>query len=290
MKLSHINKIKSNITIYSDKKTTNLLDGTYKSVYKGKSMNFENLRTYTLNDDVKDIDWKSSIRSGDLLVKQFIAEKKHNILIVLDSNIKMSADTDSHENKKTLATLIAGTIGYLAVKNGDFIGFIYQNQEKTIYKPFKDNLYSLEEYLCNYEKNTFSKENKIDKSLEFTYKNIKKKMIIFIITDLDGSNSIKQKTYKTLSSIHDVLLINIKDNFMFGEDIYDIENNQYLPNFLLKNIELNKIEKKLKQDILKETEKKLKQNKICSISISSQNQINNKIIELLEEHKYASNN
>ncbi len=290
MKLSHINKIKSNITIYSDKKTTNLLDGTYKSVYKGKSMNFENLRTYTLNDDVKDIDWKSSIRSGDLLVKQFIAEKKHNILIVLDSNIKMSADTYSHENKKTLATLIAGTIGYLAVKNGDFIGFIYQNQEKTIYKPFKDNLYSLEEYLCNYEKTTFSKENKIDKSLEFTYKNIKKKMIIFIITDLDGSNSIKQKTYKTLSSIHDVLLINIKDNFMFGEDIYDIENNQYLPNFLLKNIELNKIEKKLKQDILKETEKKLKQNKICSISISSQNQINNKIIELLEEHKYASNN
>ena len=75
MKLNYINKIKANISIYSAKKTSNILDGTYRSVYKGKSMNFENLREYVVNDDIKDIDWKSSARSGKLYVKQFIAEK-----------------------------------------------------------------------------------------------------------------------------------------------------------------------------------------------------------------------
>ena len=75
MNLKYINKIKANISIYSSKKSTNILDGTYKSIYKGKSTNFENLREYVINDDVKDIDWKSSARSGTLLVKQFIAEK-----------------------------------------------------------------------------------------------------------------------------------------------------------------------------------------------------------------------
>lgn len=290
MRLNYINKIKANLTIYSNQKTTNLLDGTYKSIYKGKSMNFENLRTYTLNDDVKDIDWKSSIRSGELLIKQFIAEKKHNILVVLDSNIKMEADTDLHENKKNIATFLAGTIGYLAIKNGDFVGFLYQNNEQTIFKPFKDNLFSLEKRLYNYEQTILSKNSNIDNLLEYAYKFIKKKMIIFIITDLEGSNKIKSKTYKSLSSQHDVLLININDNYMLGENIYDIDNNNYIPDFFLKDSNLNKIEKNLKQKLLKETEKKLKQNKICSVQISSLKQINIKITELLEEHKYASNN
>ena len=75
MKLNYVNKIKANISIYSSKKSTNLLDGTYKSIYRGKSMNFENLREYVMNDDIKDIDWKASARSGTLYVKQFIAEK-----------------------------------------------------------------------------------------------------------------------------------------------------------------------------------------------------------------------
>ena len=74
MKLKYVNKIKANIKVYANNKSSNILDGTYKSVYKGKSMNFEHLREYVINDDVKDIDWKSSARSGTLLVKQFISE------------------------------------------------------------------------------------------------------------------------------------------------------------------------------------------------------------------------
>ena len=107
MKLSYINQIKANISIYSNKKTTNILDGTYKSIYRGKSMNFENLREYVLGDDVKDIDWKSSARSGKILTKQFIAEKKHNIPLVMDTGAKMEADSDALESKKELALFSA---------------------------------------------------------------------------------------------------------------------------------------------------------------------------------------
>ena len=70
MNLKYINQVKANISIYSNKKSSNILDGSYKSVYRGKSMNFENLREYVINDDVKDIDWKASARSANLLVKQ----------------------------------------------------------------------------------------------------------------------------------------------------------------------------------------------------------------------------
>lgn len=97
---SYINKIKANITIYSTQKTSNILDGTYKSIYKGRSMNFEDLREYVIGDNVKDIDWKASARTNTILIKRFIAEKKHNILFVMDSGRKMLADTPKKNLKK----------------------------------------------------------------------------------------------------------------------------------------------------------------------------------------------
>lgn len=291
MKLNHINKIKANITIYTDKKTTNILDGTYKSVYKGKSMNFENLRSYVINDDIKDIDWKSSTRSGELLVKQFVAEKKHNILIIIDSGNKMNADTSLNENKKDIALLTAGTIAYVAITNGDYAGICYSTNEKIIYKPFKNNLYHLEEYLCEYETTKTTEPNyDINAILKNILKSIKRKLIIFVISDLEGINNIETKTLKNIKTVHDLLLININDHLLFGENNYDIEEEKYIPNILSKDPKLKELEKELIENILKENKKKLQKNKICNVEIKSKNEINNKIIELLEEHKYANRN
>lgn len=290
MKLNYINKIKANIAIYSNKKTSNILDGTYKSVYKGKSMNFENLREYVINDDIKDIDWKSSTRSGTLYVKQFIAKKKHNIMLVMDTGKKMDADTDLHENKKDIALFTAGTIGYLAIKNNDYVGMIYANKEKIEYKPFKNNLYNLEEYLCEYDKHASIKDSNINDILEYLNKNISKKMIIFVITDINGIESIKTKTLKKLNQRHDILVLNINDNLMLGENIYDVVQEEYVPEFLLNDTKLHEIEKQIKNEMLKKNIAKLKRNSVSESSISSKNEINYKIIKLLEEHKYASTN
>ena len=76
-----------------------LLDGSYRSIYKGKSMNFDDLREYIPGDNVKDIDWKASSRSKNLLVKQYIAEKKHNVLLVIDTNRKMLGASSKQEIK-----------------------------------------------------------------------------------------------------------------------------------------------------------------------------------------------
>ena len=288
MKLNYINKIKANISIFSTKKTTNILEGTYKSVYKGKSMNFENLREYVINDDIKDIDWKSSARTGTLLVKQFISEKKHNIMLLMDTGAKMDADTDMHESKKEIALYTAGTIGYLAIKNSDYIGMIYSKENGIQYEPFRYNLYNLEQYLENYDKYAFSGGTNINDICEYIYKNINKRMIIFIITDLAGLDSIESKKLKQLSQIHDVLIININDNYMFGHDIYDIHDNDYIPEMLLKDKKLNNIENEIRSELLKKNKNKLKKNNIGMTSISSIKDINSQIIGLLEEHRYAS--
>ena len=290
MKFKYINKIKANIYIYSNKKSANILDGTYKSVYKGKSMNFENLREYVINDDVKDIDWKASSRCGNLLVKQFVAEKKHNVLLLVDSGIKMKADTNKNISKKDVSLYTAGTIGYLTVKNGDYVGITYSNNNEIIYKPFKNNLYNLESYLNEYNK-IIENDNNIDinKMLEYVYKNIHKRMIIFVITDIDGINSISERTLKEITNMHDVLCININDNFMCGEEMYDIENKSYIPKLFLKDKKLKEKKKNIRENLINDNLKKLRKNKVSMTTISSNTEITNKLIKLLEEHRYASN-
>lgn len=288
MKLNYVNKIKANIAIYSNKKTNNILDGTYKSIYRGKSMNFENLREYVINDEIKDIDWKASAKTNTLYVKQFIAEKKHNILFIIDNDLKMTADTDQHENKKNIALFTAGTIGYLAIKNNDYIGMLYKDSKKINYRPFKNNLYNLEDYLCEYDKSTNSNDTDTNQLLEYAYKNISKRMIIVLITDINGVDSIKDNILKKLKIKHDLLIVNIADNYMTGNNVFDISNNKYITNFFLKDKKLNQVEKQIREEIMNNNKNKLQKNNVCITTISSLKEINFKTIRLLEEHKYAN--
>lgn len=290
MTLKYINKIKANVSIFTNKKSTNILDGTYRSIYKGKSLNFDNLRDYVIGDDVKDVDWKSSARSGKLLVKQFVADKKHNILLVMDNGIKMDADTDKHENKKSVALFSAGTVGYLALQNNDYAGMIYSSNNKVVFNNFRSNIYNLEEYLLNFESASYEGALNLNDVLRYVYKNISKKMIIFVITDIDGINNIDTRILKQLKQMNEVLFININDNYMYGESIFDVSKDSYIPSFLSNDVELNNLEKNIKSDLIKENTLKLKRYNISMTSISSVLDINNSIIDLLEEHKNAGRN
>ena len=268
MKMNYITKIKANISIYASKKTSNILDGSYKSIYKGRSMNFEDLREYVVGDNIKDIDWKASARSGKLLIKQYIAEKKHNIMLVLDTGKKMLADTKENESKKDVSIITAGSIAYLANKNGDYVGAIYNK---------------------NYESDIEENGNSyIENALEYLNKNLKRRMIIFIITDLKGMDTIKEETLKRLSCVHDVMAINITDAEMTGESAFDVEENGYIPKFILEDKKLNELEKKRKEEIYSRTKKIFEKNRISTTTINKESEITPKIIELLERYRNAN--
>ena len=287
MKLNYINKIKKNITISSTKKTSNILDGVYKSVYKGKSMNFENLREYVINDDIKDIDWKASARSGNLYVKQFIAEKKHNILFILDTGKKMLADTKEFESKKEIALMTTGTIAYLVNKHGDSISAIYNGKENIKFFPFNTGLYNIEKILNYYDKE-IDTENNLEKIIDYVMRYIKRKMIIFIITDIDGMVNISEQTLKKISLKHDVMLINISDALMTGNNTFDIENENYIPYYMLEDEKLTNIEIEIKKQIYEEAEKKLKKYNIITTTIDKQKDIIKNVYKLLERRKNAN--
>lgn len=288
MKMKYITKIKANISINTKNKTTNILDGLHNSIYKGKSMNFEDLREYVIGDNIKDIDWKASSRSNKILIKQYIAEKKHNVLFILDSGKKMSADTRKLEPKKDVTLMTLGTIAYLINKNGDSISAIYNSNMGMKYLPFRTGLFNIERTLTSYEKNIYE-ENNLNNLIRYVLKSINKKMIIFIITDIDGIKNITEENLKKLSLLHDVMIINISDALMTGDNSYDVEQKEYIPNYLLQDDVLKKMELELKKRMYEETKERLLKYKIVITTINEQKEIVKDILKLLERRKYANN-
>lgn len=285
----YVTKIKANISIYSNKKTSNLLDGSYKSIYKGRSMNFEDLREYIIGDNVKDIDWKASARSNHILVRQFVAEKKHNIMIVFDTGKKMLADTNKNEEKKEVALMTAGTIAYLANKNGDYVGAVYNNSNNIIYHQLKMGLYNIEKILNKYNADVEKGDiSNLEKSLDYIIKHIKKKLIIFVITDIDGIESVNQNTLEQLNYMNDVMFININDADITGSKGFNIDSNKYIPELIFKDKKLQEYELKLKNQMYEGAEKRLKEYGISMVSIESNLEVPLKIINLLERHRNAN--
>ena len=289
MRKSYLNRIKANISIYARTNTSSLLDGNYKSIYKGKSLYFDDLREYVVGDSVKDIDWKASSRTRKLLVKQYVAEKTHNVMLILDTDKKMLGFSSDDEIKKDIALMTAGTISYLCSKNGDSVGAIYNKDNKMEYFPFRNDLFNLEKILGKYDKDIVdTNTSDINKTLEYIQNHVRKSMIIFIITDIDGMDNINSNYFRELSMKHDIMLINISDGFVFGKNVFDMDSNSFIPNIFSKNKTLFELEAQMKDEMYISCVNKISKYRVGIVTINNISEIPMKIIKLMEEYKYAN--
>ncbi len=290
MRMNYISKIQSNLkgnrVIQTKRVTSRILDGSYRSVYKGRSMNFDELREYVAGDEIKDIDWKASARSQKLLVRQYIAEKKHNIMLVPDTSIRMFADTKEGQEKREVALMSAGTLAYMVNRNGDYISATYAGEKLISHFPFKTGLFNIENILANYHRDaTFSNESDINRPLDYIIRNFRRKMIIVIITDLEGVRLMSESTLKKLLIMHDVLLINISDAEKSGKNVYNVVDGSYMSDYFTRDKKLLNIEKEKTAAVESQCREKLKRLGISSVTVDSAREIDEKIIELFGKHK-----
>ena len=290
MRLNYISQIKSklkkSVVIGTKRPSVNILDGSYISVYKGRSLNFEDLREYVPGDDVKDIDWKASARSNTTLVREFIAEKKHNLMFVMDTNKRMLGETSEGKEKYQVALYAAGTLAYMVSRNGDYISSVYNDGRSIKYHPFKSGLMNIEKILEEYAKSvTYSNTSDISASLEYIMRNIRRRMIIVIVTDMEGKRTISEQTLRRLSVLHDVLMMDITDTDASGKSIYDVDSGMILPDFFTTDRKLLKREAARKAQIEKESETKLKKTGVVLGKFSDTEGVDIGITELLAKHK-----
>ena len=290
MNLDYVSKIKFGLkrykTIATDKATSRVLDGSYNSIYKGRSMNFDELREYVPGDDIKDIDWKATSRSQKVLVRQYIAEKRHNIMLVMDANRRMLAETKTGEEKGEVALMAGGTLAYMVTDNGDYVSGLYYHDEKMERSPFKTGFLNLEFLLEGYAK-CLTPTNKSDLNgiLRYIMHNIKRRMIVVMVTDTEGILNLQDNLLGQITMVHDVLLINVSDADIFGKKVYNVDDAGYIPPFISQSKAIQREQKKIQLEMEKQATAKLNRYGIPWVEVDTQNRVDGKIAELLEKNK-----
>jgi len=122
-------RVKSRMFVRANRRVLGALDGQYVSLSRGRSMDFDDLRAYVSGDEVKDIDWKATARFGSPLVRNYSANRQHELVLLVDTGLTMAARSASGEPKSELAILAAGIIGYLAIRHGDRVSLAHGDEE-----------------------------------------------------------------------------------------------------------------------------------------------------------------
>ena len=122
---THLARVKSQLTLQSRRKVLSQLEGEFVSLHTGPGTDFHDLREYVRGDDVKDLDWKASARTGDLLVKRFSAVRKHTVLLVVSTGRSMAAPHTLDVPSATWRSRWPGSSGWLASRQADLVGMVY---------------------------------------------------------------------------------------------------------------------------------------------------------------------
>lgn len=196
------------IEIRTHKLVENLLSGAYHSVFKGRGIEFSEVREYVPGDDIRTIDWNVTARMGTPYVKEFIEERDLNLILAFD--VSGSNDFGSHKSKREHAVEIAASLAFAALKNNDNVGLVmFTNEVEKYIPPRKGRRHILKIIREMIYFSPKSKKTSLDTALKFVANVHKKRSMVFILSDLNSSDY--ETAIKILRRKHEVIAIRLND-------------------------------------------------------------------------------
>ncbi len=197
------------IQITTSRMVTDLFAGQYHSVFKGKGMEFDEVREYMPGDDIQSIDWNVTARTGVPHIKKFVEERELTVMILLDASTSCRFGSTS-QLKSQLAAELSSVLAFSAIQNNDKVGLIIftDRVEKFIppHKGLRHVLRVIREALY------FKPEGKgtnISLALEYLNRVTKRRAITFLISDFFDKDF--KKRLAVTNKRHDVIAVTITD-------------------------------------------------------------------------------
>lgn len=106
----------------------NVLSGEYRSAFRGRGMEFDQVVKYTFGDDIRDIDWNVTARLGEPYRKKFIEEREVTLLLVLEDSVSLQFGSGAQSKREALLEL-AGLVMLLGAVNRDRVGFLHASPD-----------------------------------------------------------------------------------------------------------------------------------------------------------------
>ena len=284
-------KVKAKMAIHAHERVRGMLEGEYGSVFKGRSMDFDDLREYVPGDDVKDIDWKATARSGSTRIRRYVAVRKHNIMLVVDTGRNMAATSASGDNKRDVSVMTAGVISYIALKHGDLVGLVAGDSTSTTYFPFKGSNPHVEQLLQHIQTTTRleSAPSRIVNQLEYITRNVRRRMMLIVITDDSELTPEHQLVLRRLRAQHELMWVTVGDASGLDQlhEFYDIDGVAVLPFFVRTQPTLHQAFANQQQSTMAAQTRELERLGIINQRITGDSDVINGLFSLLERKKHV---
>ncbi len=197
------------IEIYTRRLVNETLAGEYHSVFKGRGMEFSEVREYQQGDDIRTIDWNVTARMGHPFIKIHIEERELTVIFLVDASASGSFGTVS-QMKGELAVELCAVLAFSAIRNHDKIGLIIFTDDVEKYIPPKKGknhvLRVIRELLYFQPERTGTN---IRAALEYLNKVTKRKTVVFLVSDFIAVDY--EQALRVTCRKHDVIPITISD-------------------------------------------------------------------------------
>jgi uncharacterized protein (DUF58 family) len=197
------------IEITTSKLVTDFLSGQYESVFKGRGIEFDEVREYLPGDEIRTIDWNVTARMGHPYVKKYVEERQLTVMILLDASSSSSFGT-TKRFKKELAAEVSAVLAFAAIQNNDRVGLIiFTDRIEKFVPPRKGLPHVLRVVREALYFNPKGKGTDIASALRYLDNVITRRAVVFVISDFLAKDF--RKPLSIANKKHDVVAITIAD-------------------------------------------------------------------------------
>ena len=208
------------IEIRTRKLVNDSFAGEYHSIFKGRGMEFDEVRPYQVGDEIRNIDWNVTARTGEPYIKRYVEERELTVMLVVDASA--SENFGSVERfKREIAAELTAVLSFAATTNNDKVGLlIFTDQIELFIPPRKGRKHVLRliRELLAFEPQ--SKGTDIKMALDKVNQILKRRSIIFLVSDFMADPESYRRQLSVTNRRHDLIAVDLNDPL--DRDIADV--------------------------------------------------------------------
>jgi len=197
------------IEIRTNRLVNESLAGEYHSVFKGRGMEFSEVREYQFGDDIRNIDWNVTSRMGHPYVKKHVEERELTVMLLVDFSGSGEFGT-RQQFKREIAAEICALLAFSAIKNNDRVGLVaFTDRIETFLRPRKGKDHVLRVIREVLYFRPEGRATDLAQALQFLYRTVTKRAVVFVISDFLAEGY--EQPLRVAARKHDVIAVTITD-------------------------------------------------------------------------------
>ena len=264
-----------------------LMDGRHGGMRAGRGGEFLDMAEYRPGDDVKDIDWKATARSGRTVIKRFEATATMQVVLVVDIGRSMGATAPSGETKEEVALEACATIAWLAILRGDQVGLVAGDAGRLRQMPARTGNAHVDLMMRRMAEDIdlTAPPSDVTRILKRAGSATRRRSLIVVVTDHVHPLPDAEPILTRLATKHEVIVLSVEDvdptSFHEGTQVVDVDDGP-LPDYVLRDQVLGDQSRATVERTRSEVSAMLARRGIRQVSLSSSDGVPRALIDALE--------